>query len=207
MFFRSNMTKVEVHGLDGLEANLLAIGKITATKAGEHAMLQAAEIMEAAISAMAPSSVGAGSRKSWLVGVGPRVKTSTITMTMTARGLRLRRKGTTFRQWRRKYAHYGKLKNNIVSRVVPADKPGQVKVVTGTGNAFWGLFIERGTKARFTGVRAGTKAHRGKMMANPFMAPAFDMAAPRILRILGEQIEHSIRRVLLLERLKQGPRQ
>lgn len=198
MFRRSNMVVAEVHGLKELEKNLMAVGKIPATQAGQDAMLKAAEIMETAMEGAAPSSSGAGSAKSWMKGSGRRVKTGTVTM--TPRGPR--RFGTTFTGGTRQKEFYGKLRDAIITRVVPADKPGQVKVATGTGRGFWGLFSERGTKARYTGKYGGMKAYRGRMKAEPWMAPTFQSTAPRMLRMLGAQIAASIKRVVVLGQMQ-----
>lgn len=76
-------------------------------------------------------------------------------------------------------SNYGKLKLSLRIATVPASQtPHSATVVVSVGKAFWGLFVEFGT--RF-------------MSAKPFLRPAFESkkmdALNRLGKSLGEEIE------------------
>lgn len=76
-------------------------------------------------------------------------------------------------------SNYGKLKLNLRIHAVPASQtPHSATVAVSVGKAFWGMFVEFGT--RF-------------MVSKPFMRPAFEAkkmeALNRLGRALGEKIE------------------
>lgn len=82
-------------------------------------------------------------------------------------------------------ANYGKLKLSLRVANVPANRtPHSATVVVTVGKAFWGLFVEFGT--RF-------------MSARPFLRPAFESkkieALNRLGKSLGEQIEKAAQRL------------
>ena len=199
---RMNFSQVEVRGLAELEQTLLGLGKALATEAGQEAMLATADTVKQVMEVAAPSGEGEGTTKTWAKGTGRRVKTDVQTM----RAWGMRRYGTTFKEWTRSSRNYGKLRDNIVAKLIFADKPQQVKVAVGTGSAFWGLFKERGTARRSTGKHGGVKANRGVMPADPWMAPAFFQMMPAILQTLAAQINHSINRTVTTDRMRRGIR-
>lgn len=82
-------------------------------------------------------------------------------------------------------SNYGKLKLSLRIANVPANRtPHSATVVVTVGKAFWGLFVEFGT--RF-------------MSARPFMRPAFESkkmeALNRLGESLGEQIEKAAKKL------------
>lgn len=82
-------------------------------------------------------------------------------------------------------SNYGKLKLSLRIANVPANQtPHSATVVVTVGKAFWGLFVEFGT--RF-------------MAARPFMRPAFESkkmeALNRLGESLGEQIEKAAKKL------------
>ncbi len=82
-------------------------------------------------------------------------------------------------------ANYGKLKPSLRIATVPAGKtPHSATVVVTVGKAFWGMFVEFGT--RF-------------MAARPFLRPAFEAkkmeALNRLGKALGERIEKAAKKL------------
>ncbi len=82
-------------------------------------------------------------------------------------------------------SNYGKLRPSLRIATVPASRtPHSATVVVTVGKAFWGLFVEFGT--RF-------------MAARPFLRPAFEArkmeALNRLGQSLGEQIEKAARKL------------
>jgi HK97 gp10 family phage protein len=79
---------------------------------------------------------------------------------------------------------YGHLRDNITVRKQRPEREHQIKFSVGVGAAFWGLFLEFGT--RF-------------MAARPWLRPAFDVVAPRVIdaigRLLGIGIEREAKRL------------
>lgn len=76
-------------------------------------------------------------------------------------------------------SNYGKLKLNLrLANLSARRTPHSATVVVTVGKAYWGMFVEFGTR---------------KMKARPFMRPAFEAkkmeALDRIGRALGENIE------------------
>lgn len=79
-------------------------------------------------------------------------------------------------------SNYGKLKLNLRIITVPASQtPHSATVVVSIGKAFWGMFVEFGT--RF-------------MSAKPFLRPAFESkkmeALNRLGNALGDEIEKAV---------------
>lgn len=82
-------------------------------------------------------------------------------------------------------SHYGKLKPSLRIATVPASQtPHSATVVVTVGKAFWGMFVEFGT--RF-------------MAARPFLRPAFESkkmdALNRLGKALGEEIEKATKKL------------
>lgn len=74
--------------------------------------------------------------------------------------------------------NYGKLKLNLRIANVPANQtPNSATVVVTVGKAFWGMFVEFGT--RF-------------MSARPFLRPAFEAKKMEVLKRLGESLGEQI---------------
>lgn len=82
-------------------------------------------------------------------------------------------------------SNYGKLKPSLRIATVPASQtPHSATVVVTVGKAFWGMFVEFGT--RF-------------MSARPFLRPAFESkkmdALNRLGKALGEEIEKAAKKL------------
>jgi HK97 gp10 family phage protein len=81
-------------------------------------------------------------------------------------------------------ADYGRLRDNIKTREERARADNAVVMAVTTGNAFWGRFLEFGTR---------------KMSARPFFRPVWDNAKPGIVqaltRALGAGIERKARQL------------
>lgn len=71
---------------------------------------------------------------------------------------------------------YGTLKSNIKLKKAKAAKGGKGSLVT-TNNAFWGFFLERGTK---------------KMEARPWMLPAFALSVPAMISKVSSVLKSGI---------------
>lgn len=74
---------------------------------------------------------------------------------------------------------YGRLSENIKSGRARANKKSEKVAYVSTGDAFWGWFLERGT--RF-------------MAANPWFMPAFESVQSKILDVLKEKLAMNIDR-------------
>ena len=173
---------VKVSGLAELEQNLMAIGRIAATKAGEEALLQSAAIVVGVAKVMAPAQEGgAGSIKSW------HARTFWARLPGRKKKQRLKYEKPIHRS-----AYYGTIRSNLRATVVPSNVSAQVTVAVHTGDAFWALFVEGGTVVRHAETRGN--ANRGRMTPHPFLAPSLNFAAPFVLENLSRQLQHSIRR-------------
>ena len=74
---------------------------------------------------------------------------------------------------------YGRLRDNIKTRELRALADNAVVMAVTTGNAFWGQFLEFGTR---------------KMGARPFFRPVWDASKPFILRSLAKALGAGIER-------------
>lgn len=74
---------------------------------------------------------------------------------------------------------YGHLRDQMKVRKTRVRKAHTVRYQVSTGNAFWGSFLEFGTV---------------KMAARPWMRPAFNVAAPRVLDVMIEGLREGIER-------------
>lgn len=155
-------TKFQLRGVDDLKRTLAALNAESATKVGTVATREGAKIVKEAFVAAAP------------VGTEGTIRTRTT------------KKGKTVK------ADYGRLRDNIIIRKVRGTNQHQIKFAVGVGAAFWGMFLEFGT--RF-------------MPARPWMRPAFDAAAARVIdqigTLLGKGIEREGKRLFRKGR-KQG---
>lgn len=87
---------------------------------------------------------------------------------------------------------YGRLRDNIRTREVRARRDNSVVMAVTTGNAFWGRFLEYGTR---------------KMTARPFFRPAWDAAQRPALDTLQDKLGAGIERTAKrLARLRRGGR-
>lgn len=82
-------------------------------------------------------------------------------------------------------SHYGKLKPSLRIATVPASRtPHSATVVVTVGKAFWGMFLEFGTR---------------HMKKQPFLRPAFEArqreALNRLGQALGERIEKAAKKL------------
>lgn len=81
-------------------------------------------------------------------------------------------------------ADYGRLRDNITIRKLKPERQHQIKFGVGVGAAFWGMFLEFGTS---------------RQDARPWMRPAFDAIAGRLVSdmgsILGKGIEREAKRL------------
>jgi HK97 gp10 family phage protein len=154
--------KFGIGGVDDLKRTLAALNTESATKAGTVATREGAKIVKEAFIAAAP------------VGTEGTIRTRT-----TKRGKKVK-------------SDYGRLRDNIVIRKIRGTNQHQIKFAVGVGDAFWGMFLEFGT--RF-------------MAARPWMRPAFDAAAARVIdqigALLGKGIEREGKRLFRKGR-KQG---
>jgi hypothetical protein len=155
-------TNFQLRGVDELKRTLAALNAESATKAGTVATREGAKIVKEAFVAAAP------------VGTERTIRTRT-----TKKGKKVK-------------ADYGRLRDNITIRKVRGTNQHQIKFAVGVGDAFWGMFLEFGT--RF-------------MAARPWMRPAFDAAASRVIdqigSLLGKGIEREGKRLFRKGR-KQG---
>lgn len=176
---------VSVSGLADIEKKLLAIGRVPASDAGRDALWLATRPLAAAIASQAPVNPNGPTPKSWRVGAGLG-KSS----------------GPQF---------YGSLRENIRRGVVINPPSGSQMAQVGTGDAFWGLFLERGTVNRYTQFRGdfvlkasapgkrkrwsreySNLANRGRVAATNWMARAFQAASQLALSQLSMQLEQAI---------------
>ncbi len=74
---------------------------------------------------------------------------------------------------RKKRRGIGRLRDNIRIRRRRPQKQHQIRFSVGVGRAFWGLFSELGT---------------ARQPAQPWMRPAFDTAAPRVVAAMADLI-------------------
>lgn len=72
---------------------------------------------------------------------------------------------------------YGHLNRNIRVQRKRKKGPNTVGGIIGTGNAFWGNFLEFGTR---------------KMAASPWFAPAFKAAGPEALEIIKSELRSAL---------------
>ena len=172
---------VTVSGMAELEQNLMAIGKIAATKAGEEALLQSASIVVDIAKALAPEQAGGESVKVWYA------RTSWVRLPGRKKKTRVK-----YEKPIRRTGIYGTIKSNLRATVIPSAVAAQVAVAVHTGDAFWALFYEGGTAVRRAATRGN--ANRGRMTPHPFLAPALNVATPFVLAQLARQLQHSIRR-------------
>ena len=82
-------------------------------------------------------------------------------------------------------SNYGKLKLNLRIATVPANRtPHSATVVVTVGKAFWGMFVEFGTRL---------------MSAKPFLRPAFEAkkmeSLNRLGKSLGDEIEKAAKKL------------
>jgi hypothetical protein len=151
-----------VRGLAEIETKLLAIGRLPATDAGREALWHAARPLVEAIAAAAPVNAAGPTRKSWRTGRKAKGKSG---------------------------GFYGTLRENIRRGVVLNAPNGTVMAQVGTGDAFWGLFTERGTVNRRLKLN-GT--NRGRVAGSNWMARAFQHAVPAALAQVSARMERAI---------------
>lgn len=167
--------RMELHGAKELEAALRALPFRVAKSTLRRALLKAAVPMAEAGRANAPAA---------------DLKRRMIVSSQLSR----RQRAQAGRQSRAKSGTYtvtiyvGEMPSRVAHLFEFGSAP---RYTTGKGDA------RRKSGARVASVKAG--AYRGRMIAQPYMRPAFDSTAPTVLRdfgsILGREIEASARRL------------
>ena len=137
--------------VDGLAELERALAELgpEATKAGRAALRATANEVRDAVAAAAPVGTGPTERRR-------RLKSGTISV-----------------------ADYGRLRDNIRTREERARAENTIVMRVSTGNAFWGRFLEFGTR---------------KMAARPWFRPAWDAASNTALRTLEQKLGFGIER-------------
>lgn len=152
--------RVKFSGGKQLQRGLEGMGEEMATKVGYRANLKAAQYLRDKYVEAAPYS---GDDKS-------------TTKSWTLKGKKGKRRilaGQT------RSADYGHLRDNIRLRRDKARKQGYIVHLVTVGRAFWGRFLEYGTK---------------KMAARPWMRPAFEANKEAVADIQREELDRLIKR-------------
>lgn len=157
-------TTVRVEGLKELEKSLKALGD-EATVAGRRALRREANMLRDALKEAAPYS-------------GDNANTTKYRRLKARKGKRRILAGLV------RMTDYGHLRDNIRVREAKARKDHTIVMMVHTGRAFWGSFLEFGTR---------------KMAARPWMRPTFDGMQMGIVegikKQLGRQIELAAKRL------------